>query len=172
MAFDPWAIRPKTQKRVHTRTFTDLESGAEFTLTLRRLSSPEGCLAYERGQKLVEQFITGNEEEGTRAEDFPPIAAGEVEATLSETLLISAAVIERMQPENAVERYSALDIVAMNHTLSKPTLAQISKFVKEVSSGGSDALGNALSGVAAASSSPPSPPSEDIQSSTQEPTTS
>lgn len=125
MPFNPWALRPMPRP-AQSRTFTDVAQGATFTLTFRALNAVDAAAKMDRTDALVQRHIT----DGI---DFPPVG-GEV-VKVSRALLDMAALLETMQPEDAGERYTAEEFVAMAYGLSSETWIAIQRFGNEVEQG-------------------------------------
>lgn len=120
MPFDPWRRRAK-ERAVESREFTD--GGDTFRLTLRELNAVDCAAQYDRIDSLCKQYI----EEG---QPFPAVG-GEV-VRLSHKLIECATLLEAMQPEDAPERYDALDLIAMAHGLAPETWIAIQDFAAAV----------------------------------------
>lgn len=162
MAFNPWTARPK-DAQPHKRTFHDADQDADITLTFRRLSVPGMSQAADQGDRLIREFVTGDEATGDGPKPLPALSDGTA-IPVSQTLLRNAAMIEAMQPLDATERYDAMQLIAMSAVISLDTWKAIVRFATQVNGGDADALKNALGAATETSSERPSATTSDTLS--------
>jgi hypothetical protein len=87
--------------------------GVEFNFRLRQLDALDQHRSAERGEDLVDDYIKGRD--GNAPRDFPAVGDGDGMEVVkpTETLCQTAAVIEAMQPDDAVDRYTAEELIAI-----------------------------------------------------------
>lgn len=134
MGFDPYTYRPKVRPRSKTQTFTDAEEGIEITLCLREMTAPEEAQAARLAEKLCLEFLGEPDQNIAPTRQLPPmmdVEGNEIEPNLSETFIQTCAAIEAMQPPwvKKPERFDAVQIMVMRHTLPNPIRRQIDAFV-------------------------------------------
>jgi hypothetical protein len=131
--FNPFALRPQQQGASVSREFQrpdEIGGEVPFTLTFRPLTEPEKGMAQDLRDTLVRRYL-GDVDNGVDPEmEFPPLDGGII--PMSMTLTQNAAFMEIMQPNDAVEKYSCLDFIAMSATLRPVVWQQILLFCNEV----------------------------------------
>jgi len=101
MKLDVFRLK-RPDRPTDTRSFPD-PSGETLTLTLRAPDAADAARAAESAEELIRTYITGSEIRD--AAPFPDPEVG-----VSRTLFHTAALIAEMQPEDAEERYSAIEL--------------------------------------------------------------
>ena len=152
MAYNVFAHqRPKKQRQAHSQEFEDTLTAQSVTLTMWKPTMPELGQAAQRGDSLVEQYITGNPDTGAKPIPFDAIGGQMVtfnEAVysadpdniilLTETVIRNAAVLETMQPRYVEERYTAEEFVAFFATWETEDWAKVWAWSQRIAKGVND----------------------------------
>lgn len=131
--FNPFALRSQDPTESVFREFKrpDGKGGEEpFVLTFKALSEPEKGVAQDLLNKLVMRYLGDADNDIEPEAEFPPVDGAAV--PVSRTLFQNAAVIYAQQPDDASERYSAEEIVAMSAVLKPRVWQSILMFSNEI----------------------------------------
>ncbi len=112
-------------REAKTREFTD--AVGIFSVTVRRPGQVERCSSLDKANDLIRRFLGTDTTPGI---GWPPI--GGQAADVSPTMIQNAALYAAMQPDDAPERYSTEEWVAMQVVLADETWLAVNAFLAEV----------------------------------------